>query len=201
VSVPVEGLPSPGRTLVFGILNVTPDSFSDGGSWLTADAAVERGRAMVAEGADVIDVGGESTRPVPTGWIRRTSSPGSYPSCAHSPRTAWSSRSTPSRARVAAAAVAAGAAVVNDVTGGRGDPRMAEVVASAAVPYVLMHSRASGRQMERVDSAADLVSTMIEQLTDGVERMSRPAYDASGSSSTRASASCRGPTATCCCCR
>jgi dihydropteroate synthase len=138
------GLPASvvtGRCLVMGVLNVTPDSFSDGGKWLDPGAAVAHAHAMVAEGADLIDVGGESTRPgadrvsqdeelrrtVPV--IRRLAAEGVVVSI------------DTMRAAVAEAALDAGAALVNDVSGGHWDPRMPAVLARARVPFVAMHWR------------------------------------------------------------
>jgi dihydropteroate synthase len=130
-----------------GIVNVTPDSFSDGGRWDTTEAAVAHGRELLAQGADVLDIGGESTRPgatrpvvaeeldrvVPV--IRELASGGAVVSV------------DTMRAEVAAAALAAGARIVNDVSGGLADPRILDVVADSDASYVAMHWRAHADRM------------------------------------------------------
>src|SRR5512139_2422588 len=137
----VEGLPSPGRCLVMGLVNVTPDSFSDGGRYLDPGLAVEHGRRLTAQGADLIDVGGESTRPgaerppveeelrrvVPV--VRALAAEGAVVSI------------DTMRASVAGAAVEAGAAIVNDVSAGLADGDMAALVAQAGIPFIAMHWR------------------------------------------------------------
>ncbi|MGI3781613.1 MAG: dihydropteroate synthase, partial [Janthinobacterium lividum] len=118
----VAGLPAPGRTLVMGVVNVTPDSFSDGGAWFAPEAALEHGLALVAEGADVVDVGGESTRPgaerpALDEELRRV-----LPAVEGLVAAGACVSVDTMRAEVAAAAVGAGARLVNDVSGGRADP-------------------------------------------------------------------------------
>jgi dihydropteroate synthase len=166
----VAGLPAPGRTLVMGVVNVTPDSFSDGGTWYAPDAALEHGLALVAEGADVVDVGGESTRP---GAER--------PSTAEELRRvlpaveglvgagACVSVDT-MRAEVAAAAVGAGARLVNDVSGGRADPAMLETVAGLGVAYVCMHWRGHAHAMQGRATYDDVVTDVARELSEQVER-------------------------------
>ncbi|MFB9743590.1 dihydropteroate synthase [Pseudonocardia sulfidoxydans] len=154
-----------------GILNVTPDSFSDGGAYSEVDRAVARGRLLVAEGADIVDVGGESTRPgagrVPVEEelarvlpVVRELAAGGVPVSIDT-----------SRAAVAAAAVVAGAVVVNDVTGGLGDPRMAALVAEIAVPYVVTHSRGPSVHMDRRAVYADVVADVRCELLMRVETL------------------------------
>src|SRR5690606_22296154 len=119
----VTGLPAPGRTIVMGVVNVTPDSFSDGGEWLDPEAAIQHGRDLIAEGADLIDVGGESTRPGAVRPSQEEELRRVLPVTSHlGGRGAVVSVDT-MRPDVAAAAVAAGAAMINDVSGGRADPR------------------------------------------------------------------------------
>jgi dihydropteroate synthase len=134
-------LPQPGRCAVVGILNVTPDSFSDGGRYLARDRAVQHGVALRDAGADLVDVGGESTRPgaarVDAGTERERVLPVVRDLVAEG--VAVSVDTT--RAAIAEAALEAGASVVNDVSGGLVDPRMAAVVAAARAPWVLMHWR------------------------------------------------------------
>jgi dihydropteroate synthase len=128
-----------------GVVNVTPDSFSDGGAWATPDAAIARGLELVGQGADLIDVGGESTRPGAPRVDRAEELRRVLPVVrALAGEGAVVSIDT-TRAGVALAAVEAGAVVVNDVSGGRADPEMAHVVAESGVTYVLMHSRARAR--------------------------------------------------------
>lgn len=128
------------RTLVMGICNVTPDSFSDGGRFLDPGAAVEQGLRMAAEGADIVDVGGESTRPgseeVPVGEERRRVLPVVERLVAQLPGVAISIDTR--KAEVARAAIDAGATIVNDVAAGR-DPRMLPAVAATGAGYVAMH--------------------------------------------------------------
>lgn len=138
------------RPLVMGILNVTPDSFSDGGLYLDAGAAVARAEEMVAEGADVIDIGGESTRPgaaaVPLAEeLRRT-----IPVIRRLVKAVRIPLSIDtSKADVAERALDAGASSVNDVTALRGDPRMASVVARHRAAVILMHMAGTPRTMQR----------------------------------------------------
>jgi len=165
----VTGLPQPGRTVVMGVVNVTPDSFSDGGEWFTPEAAVEHGLALLAEGADLIDVGGESTRPgaarpdvaeelrrvLPV--VEQLAAAGAVVSI------------DTMRAEVAARAIEAGAALINDVSGGRADPDMLPVVAAARLPYVCMHWRGHSVAMQRRAVYADVVSDVTSELRAQVE--------------------------------
>lgn len=166
----VRGLPQPGRTLVMGVVNVTPDSFSDGGEWFDPGAALEHGYALLAEGADIIDVGGESTRP---GAER--------PSVAEERRRvlpvvealaaagAVVSIDT-MRAEVAEAAIRAGAHAVNDVSGGRADPDILTVVAERGVPYVCMHWRGHAADMQHRAVYADVVTEVVAELREQLDR-------------------------------
>ena len=125
----VAGLPEPGRCLVMGILNVTPDSFSDGGAYFSPARAIDHGLELAAAGADIIDVGGESTRP---GALPVTSSEELgrvFPVVRELSRAGVLVSIDTMHASVAAAALDAGAAIVNDVSGGLADPGMAPVVA------------------------------------------------------------------------
>ncbi|MCS3781293.1 dihydropteroate synthase [Tsukamurella ocularis] len=133
----------PGRTLIMGVVNVTADSFSDGGRYLEPGAAVARARELVADGAAIVDVGGESTRPgahrVPAELERDRVVPVIAALAAEGIAVSVDTM----RASVAAAALAAGAAIVNDVSGGRADPDMTRVVADSDAPWILMHWRPS----------------------------------------------------------
>jgi dihydropteroate synthase len=152
-----------------GVLNVTPDSFSDGGRYADLDAAVAHGRALRAAGADIVDVGGESTRPgaervdaeeeirraVPT--IRALAGDGVTVSV------------DTTRAAVAEAALDAGAAIVNDVSGGLADPAMGKMIAAAGVPWVLMHWRGHSRDMQALARYGDVVRDVAAELTRQVD--------------------------------
>jgi dihydropteroate synthase len=160
----VPDLPQPGRTLVVGVVNVTPDSFSDGGEWFDPGAAITHGLDLLAEGADIIDVGGESTRPGATRpevseelrrvlpVIRELAAAGACVSI------------DTMRAAVAAPAIAAGARLVNDVSGGKADDRMLRLVAESGVPYVCMHWRGHSEDMQSKASYADVVTEVIAEL-------------------------------------
>src|SRR5262249_17126349 len=143
------GLPDPGRCLVMGVVNVTPDSFSDGGAWLEAGAPVSHGRQLAAEGADIVEVGGESARPGAerideAEELRRVG-----PVIAELARAGLTVSVDTMRAGVAEFALEAGARMVNDVSGGRSDPRLPRLIADAGVPYAIMHSRGPSRGMQQ----------------------------------------------------
>ena len=164
-----RGLPEPGRCVVMGVLNVTPDSFSDGGLYLDTRAAIEHGLQMHDQGADIVDVGGESTRPgarripvdeevrrvvpVITGLARA----GAYPSI------------DTMRHEVAEAALEAGAEAVNDVSGGLADPQMLPTVAAAEVPYFLMHWRGHSVDMQTRAVYEDVVAEVTDELRQRYE--------------------------------
>nr|WP_225224896.1 dihydropteroate synthase [Cellulomonas sp. JH27-2] len=154
------------RTLVMGVVNVTPDSFSDGGRWYTPNAAVAHGLTMLEQGADVLDVGGESTRPgarrVPVEEELERVLPVIE---ALAQRGAAVSVDT-TRAQVAAAAVERGAVLVNDVSGGLADDDMAEVVARTGVAYVVMHWRGHADVMDDHAQYDDVVADVRRELAD-----------------------------------
>jgi dihydropteroate synthase len=160
----VDGLPRPDRCLVMGVLNVTPDSFSDGGRYLDPDRAVEHGLRLAAEGADLVDVGGESTRP---GADRPSAQQETdrvvAVVAALAARGVLVSVDT-MRASVAQAAVEAGAVLVNDVSGGRADPDMFATVARLGTPYVLMHWRAHSATMVEHSHYDDVVEDVAAEL-------------------------------------
>jgi dihydropteroate synthase len=158
-------------TLVMGVVNVTPDSFSDGGLWFTPGAAVAHGLDLVEQGADILDVGGESTRPgaerpseeeelhrvIPV--IRELS---------HLSHGGARVSVDTMRASVAAQALDAGACIVNDVSGGLADPEMARVVAAAGVPFVAMHWRGHSNTMQAQASYGDVVDDVCRALRERV---------------------------------
>lgn len=169
----VEGLPRPGRSLVMGVVNVTPDSFSDGGRYFDTDKAVEHGLRLVDEGADIVDVGGESTRP---GAIRPSEHeeldrvvPVIAGLSAHGVRVSVDTM----RATVAEAAVVAGAVLVNDVSGGRADPDMFGTVARMRAPYVLMHWREHSVTMQNRTDYNDVVEDVLAELAEQVAEASK----------------------------
>jgi dihydropteroate synthase len=185
VSTGPDGLPASvasGRCLVMGVLNVTPDSFSDGGKWLDPGAAVAHGLAMVAEGADLIDVGGESTRPgadrvSEAEELRRT-----VPVISKLAAAGVVVSVDTMRATVAEAAIDAGAALVNDVSGGRWDPRMPVVLAKAGLPFVAMHWRGASDPQRRPahdDGAAyqDVVAEVSAELRQSLDQLAAAGVD------------------------
>ncbi len=167
-----------GRLAVLGVLNVTPDSFSDGGRYTDLDAALGHALLMRDEGADLVDVGGESTRPgarrveaveeirrvIPV--ITRLSGAGVRVSV------------DTTRAAVAEAALEAGAVVVNDVSGGLADPDMARVVAAAGCPWILMHWRGPSTEMRALASYDDVVEDVRTELGRRVDAALAAGVDA-----------------------
>ncbi|MEP7161240.1 MAG: dihydropteroate synthase [Dermatophilaceae bacterium] len=159
----------PAPILVMGILNVTPDSFSDGGRYLHPDAALAHGLDMVAQGATIVDVGGESSRP----------------GCQRPPADVELTRVVPAvralvaagvtisvdtmRAQVAEGALDAGAHYINDVSGGLVDPDMLRVVAERGVPYILMHWRGHGAAMQDLATYDDVVAEVRDELAVRVD--------------------------------
>ena len=159
------------RTHVMGVLNVTPDSFSDGGRYFESERAVEHGLEMVAEGADIIDVGGESTRPFSKGissseeidrvipvveaLAKEVSVPVSIDTC---------------KADVAHEAVKAGASMINDISALRLDSHMPEIVARAGVPVILMHMKGTPEDMQAKPTYEDLISEVRDFLRDAMTR-------------------------------
>jgi dihydropteroate synthase len=160
----VSGLPQPGRTLVMGVVNVTPDSFSDGGEWFQPRDAIEHGLELIEEGADLIDVGGESTRPGAARpdvaeELRRV-----LPVVSELAATGTVVSIDTMRPRVAAEAVASGARLINDVSGGQADPDMLPLVAGLGLPYVCMHWRGHSTDMQSRATYGDVVADVIAEL-------------------------------------
>lgn len=153
-----------------GVLNVTPDSFSDGGAYRDPQAAVAHGLRMVEEGADLIDIGGESTRPGSRGVSEEEELRRVLPVVS---RLAKRSRVPlsidTSKAVVAARAVERGAAIVNDVTALQGDPAMASTVAHSGATVILMHMRGTPRTMQRAPRYHEVVRDVAESLVRRVE--------------------------------
>jgi dihydropteroate synthase len=157
------------HTLVMGILNVTPDSFSDGGHYLDADAAVARAIAMEAAGADIIDIGGESTRPGSSGISVREEMRRVLPVIEKLRGEIHISISVDtSKAEVAEAAAAVGAEILNDVTGLRNDPRIAEVAQRRRLGLILMHMRGTPKTMQKSSFARDVMRDVTLGLRGSV---------------------------------
>jgi len=177
----VLGLPSnlvhQKRTLVMGVINVTSDSFSDGGDNLDIEVAIASGLRMIQDGADIIDIGGESTRPGAERTNHEEETARVLPvirALSHSP--AIISVDT-MRARVAAEAVEAGAHIVNDVSGGLADPAMAEFIAEARIPYVVMHWRGHSDEMSQHATYKKVTKEVRKELSQRIEDLVRRGVD------------------------
>ena len=149
-----------------GVLNVTPDSFSDGGRYEDLDAAVAHVLQMRADGADLIDIGGESTRPGAERIDADTERARVVPVLEALAAAGVPASIDTTRAEVAERALVEGATVVNDVSGGLADPDMAKLVADAGVPWVLMHWRGHSRDMVRLATYHDVVTEVRDELRD-----------------------------------
>ncbi len=157
------------RTLLMGIVNVTPDSFSDGGQFFEAKAAIEQGLRLAAEGADILDIGGESTRPGAQAVDAQTECSRVLPVIEALAREVKVPISIDtSKALVAQRALDAGASLINDVTALRGDPTMAAAAATAGVPLVLMHMQGTPRTMQKSPDYDDLMSEVVAYLRAGL---------------------------------
>jgi dihydropteroate synthase len=155
--------------LIMGILNVTPDSFADGGRHNDFDAAVARGLEMIAEGVNIIDIGGESTRPgadrvTEAEEIERTI-PVITELAKHGARISIDTM----RASTAEAAVKAGAAIINDVSGGLADPQMLQTAARLQLPYIAMHWRGQSKDMNSKAIYKDVVVDVISELQERID--------------------------------
>lgn len=166
---PARALPDPGRCVVMGVLNVTPDSFSDGGRYLDLDAAVAHGVSLRHDGADLVDVGGESTRPGAHRVEAAEESARVVPVVRALVAEGVPVSIDTTRAAVAEAALGAGAQLVNDVSGGLADPGMAHVVAAARVPWVLMHWRGHSARMQENAGYEDVVAEVRGELVERVD--------------------------------
>jgi dihydropteroate synthase len=158
-----------GRTRVMGVINVTPDSFSDGGRWLDPETAIQHGLDLVADGADVVDVGGESTRP---GAIRIDAAEELrrvIPVVRGLADSGVAVSVDTMRADVAERALDAGAVLINDVSGGRADERMIHVAKASESPIVLMHWRGHSDRMQDLTTYADVVQDVIAELSVQVD--------------------------------
>ncbi|QDQ90073.1 dihydropteroate synthase [Rhodococcus sp. WB9] len=164
-------LPAPGRTVVMGVLNVTTDSFSDGGRFLDRDAALARGLELKRLGVDIVDVGGESTRPGAARVDPDVEADRVAPVIADLVGEGICVSVDTMRASVAEVAIEAGASIINDVAGGRADAAMASVVADAGVPWILMHWRSAADYVHRgtADHYEDVVREVRDELMTQVD--------------------------------
>ena len=160
------------RTLVMGILNVTPDSFADGGEHFTFEAAMKHGRALIDEGADIIDVGGESTRPGAERVSLEDELDRVIPVITELRELGCVVSVDTMRSEVAKAAIGAGATIVNDVSGGLADPLMAKAIAaSPQIQYIAMHWRGHSKEIQNLTSYDDVVREVKDELDDRVSEL------------------------------
>ena len=159
--------------LIMGILNVTPDSFADGGRHNEFDAAVARGLEMIAEGVDIIDIGGESTRPGAERVSEAEEIARTIPVITELAKHGVKISIDTMRASTAEAAIKAGASIINDVSGGLGDPLMLQTAARLGVPYIAMHWRGQSKDMNSKaiynDVVIDVISELQERITAALD--------------------------------
>jgi dihydropteroate synthase len=154
--------------LIMGILNVTPDSFADGGRHNDCDAAVTRGLEMIAEGVDIIDIGGESTRPGADRVSEEEEIARTIPVITELAKHGTRISIDTMRASTAEAAIKAGASIINDVSGGLADPNMLQTAAHLKVPYIAMHWRGASKDMNSKAIYEDVVTDVISELHDRI---------------------------------
>ena len=154
--------------LIMGILNVTPDSFADGGRHNDFDAAVTRGLEMIAEGVDIIDIGGESTRPGADRVSEEEEIARTIPVITELAKHGTRISIDTMRASTAEAAIKAGASIINDVSGGLADPNMLQTAARLKVPYIAMHWRGASKDMNSKAIYEDVVTDVISELHDRI---------------------------------
>ncbi|WP_347347187.1 dihydropteroate synthase [Nigerium sp.] len=162
----MAGHEAPARTLVMGVLNVTEDSFSDGGLWADADAAIAHAFDMVAEGADILDVGGESTRPGSARVPERVELERVVPVVRALADAGVAVSVDTTRATVAEASIAGGASWINDVSGGLADPAMLPAVADGGCGYITMHWRGHATEMDSRAVYTDVVAEVRDELAE-----------------------------------
>ena len=155
--------------LVMGILNVTPDSFADGGRHNEFDAAVLRGLEMIAEGVDIIDIGGESTRPGAERVSEEEEIARTIPVITELAKHGVTISIDTMRANTAKAAITAGASIINDVSGGLSDSQMLQTAAQLQVPYIAMHWRGHSKDMNSNAIYGDVVHDVIAELNERIE--------------------------------
>ncbi|TWD15677.1 dihydropteroate synthase [Marihabitans asiaticum] len=157
--------------LVMGIVNVTPDSFSDGGEWFDPERAVEHGVELADQGAAIVDVGGESTRPGAHRPSEEDELARVLPVVEGLSEQGVTVSVDTMRASVARAALEAGATMINDVSGGLADPQMPSVVAGTGTPFVAMHWRGHSTRMQSLAHYDDVVEDVCRELTERVEAL------------------------------
>ena len=172
-----DGLPVLHRPLVMGIVNVTPDSFSDGGHHVTTEAAVRHGLQLRAEGADVVDIGGESTRPGATRPLVAEELGRVVPVIRALAQEGVAVSVDTMRHEVAAAALEVGAVLVNDVSGGLADPEVLSVVADHDAAYVAMHWRAHATEMQHHAAYDDVLREVRDELSQRLEAATAAGVD------------------------
>lgn len=165
--------------LIMGILNVTPDSFADGGRHNEFDAAVARGLEMVAEGVDIIDIGGESTRPGAERVSEAEEIERTIPVIAELARHGTRISIDTMRASTAEAAIKAGASIINDVSGGLADSQMLQTAARLKVPYIAMHWRGQSKDMNSKAIYNNVVNDVISELQERITAALDAGIDAS----------------------
>ena len=168
-----SGLPnqisSINRTLVMGVINVTPDSFSDGGLFLDSKVAIEHAKQMLLDGADIIDIGGESTRPGSQRISAQEEIDRVLPVILEMAKTDAILSIDTMRAEVAKVAMSAGAHMINDVSGGKADPEMLGYVAELTAPFILMHWRGPSNIMNTLTNYDDVVRDVTMEISAQVE--------------------------------
>ncbi|WP_018134271.1 dihydropteroate synthase [Acaricomes phytoseiuli] len=153
------------RAVIFGVLNVTPDSFSDGGAYDSLDSAIAHGLRMFYAGADVIDIGGESTRPGAEEVDPETEQQRIMPVVEAMVKAGALVSVDTRHASTAAAALDAGAGIINDISGTSASPEMIALIAERKVPYVLMHRRGDAKTMDSLTQYDDVVQEVIAELS------------------------------------
>lgn len=168
------------RTLIMGIVNVTLDSFSDGGDFYKTDSAVAQGLKLAADGADILDIGGESTRPYAAAAAAEDEIERVVPVIEKlAARVTIPISIDTSKAEVARAALAAGASIINDIGALRLDPELSRVAAQHDVPVVLMHMQGSPRSMQKAPVYDDLIGEIKTFLADAIDRAVQAGIDRS----------------------
>ncbi len=164
-----ENLRNLDRTLVMGVLNVTPDSFSDGGRFNDPTIAINHALQMIQDGADIIDIGGESTRPGSDRITVKEELDRVLPVISALANSGVAISVDTMRAEVASAAIDAGACMINDVSGGKSDPEMLSYVATLNVPYILMHWRGPSNIMNTLTDYNDVVADVTREVSNQVD--------------------------------
>ena len=164
-----ENLRNLDRTLVMGVLNVTPDSFSDGGRFDNTEIAISHALQMIEDGADIIDIGGESTRPGSERISVQVELDRVLPVIAGLVDSGVAISIDTMRAEVARAAIEAGACMINDVSGGKSDPEMLSYVSTLTVPYILMHWRGPSNIMNTLTEYSDVVADVTAEISKQVD--------------------------------